>query len=180
MNWIKDTIEYVTNLVKIWVIIQPWEAGVRVRMGKSSKTLGPGIYFRLPYIDSVYVQPIRLRVVQNPVQTITTKDNHTVTVTVVAGYSITDIQRLYKTLHAPDSTLSNITLGKVSDYVSTHNLSDITTKDIEKALISGRDNEDYGVKFEYAKVVGFANVRTYRLIQDSSWMPQDVKLDEKK
>lgn len=180
MNWIKDTIEYVTNLVKIWIIIQPWEAGIRVRLGKTIKLLTKGIYFRIPYIDSVYVQPIRLRVIQNPLQTLTTKDGQAVSIQLVVGYSICDILKLYKTLHQPDSTLSNMTLGGVSDYICTRALSEIAPSNLERDLMQEFTKIDYGVRFEYVKITGFVAVKTIRLIQDQSWMPQSISLEDKK
>lgn len=180
MNWIKDTLSYIADLFKFWVIIQPWEAGIRVRFGKKIRVLKGGIYLKFPYIDSVYAQPIRLRVIQNPMQTLTTLDGHTITVMVTVGYHITDILKLYKTLHNPDSTLSNLTLGGVSDYICSKNRADIIQADMEQDLFEQYKSIDYGVIFEYVKVVGFASVRTYRLIQDNSWMPQSIDLDIKR
>ena len=34
MNQLKDIIDYLFNLIKIWVIIQPWETALKVRLGK--------------------------------------------------------------------------------------------------------------------------------------------------
>jgi regulator of protease activity HflC (stomatin/prohibitin superfamily) len=63
MYQVKEFFEYIFNAVKIWIIIQPWQQGLRVRNGKDVKLLNGGIYFKLPYFDSVYVQETRLRVV---------------------------------------------------------------------------------------------------------------------
>lgn len=44
-----------------WVVIQPWEQGIRVRLGKKRVRLEPGIHFRIPYLDAVFKQSNRLR-----------------------------------------------------------------------------------------------------------------------
>ena len=59
MNQVKDFFEYIFNAVKIWIIVQPWQTGIRVRNGKQVKKLTGGIYFRLPYFDSVFIQENR-------------------------------------------------------------------------------------------------------------------------
>ena len=66
MNEVQQFLEYVFNAFKIWVIVQPWETGLRVRAGKKVKNLSKGMYFRLPYFDSVYIQESRLRVSEVP------------------------------------------------------------------------------------------------------------------
>lgn len=180
MNWIKETVEYITQIIKIWVIIQPWEKGIKVRIGKSVKLLNPGIHFKFPYLDSIYVQPVRLRVVQNPLQTLTTLDGLTVTITCVIGYSIKDILQVYKTLHQPDSTISNMSLGEINALISSNNLKDINLDKIEKSLVETLNKTNYGVCFEYIKVIGFACVKTYRLIQDHTWMVDSFDLSSKR
>lgn len=178
--WIKDVIEYLSSIFKWWVIVQPWEQGLKVRLGKSIKILEKGIYFRIPYMDSIYVQPIRLRVVQNPLQTLTTKDGKTLSIACVVGYSIVDIMKFYNSLHQPESTISNMTLGGINDYISKRNCSEVDPIVIEEDLVKEFAKLDYGIKFEYVKIIGFANVKTYRLIQDSTWMPDSLSLDIKK
>ena len=74
MNQIKDFFEYIFQSIKIWVIVQPWEKGIIVRNGKHTRLISKGIYFRIPYFDSVFIQESRLRVCSLPVQTLTSKD----------------------------------------------------------------------------------------------------------
>lgn len=34
MNQVKEFFEYIFNAIKILVIVQPWESGLRVRLGR--------------------------------------------------------------------------------------------------------------------------------------------------
>lgn len=145
----------------------PWEQAIRIRFGRHSKLLDAGLHFKIPFFDSVYVQTTRLRVTNLPMQTISTKDDKTVTISMALGYSITDIQQLFNTLYHPESTLSNICNGEISEYVSSHDLRDCRPVLLEKAVREKIEIfKDYGIRIDYFKVVGFANVRTYRLISD--------------
>jgi len=95
MNQIKDFLDYVLNAFKIWVIIQPWEQGLIVRAGNKIRQVNGGIYFKIPYIDSVYVQESRVRMVQVSMQTLTTKDLHTITLNSAFGYKILELKKSF-------------------------------------------------------------------------------------
>ncbi|MEC4051142.1 SPFH domain-containing protein [Flavobacterium sp. SUN046] len=181
MNQIKDFFEYIFNAIKIWIIVQPWEQGIRVRKGKKIKKLEGGMYFRIPYLDSVYIQECRLRMVQVCLQTLTSKDLKTITINSALGYSIVDIEKLYQTLYHPEGTLTNIAMSEVSDFIYNNNIDNITPLKIEEAVLKKLNISDYGLKFEYFKVTNFASVRTFRIIQDGqSWVDNGLKLDNKK
>ena len=180
MNQIQQFFEYILNAIKIWIIVQPWQTGVRVRNGKGIKKLNKGIYFRIPYLDSIYIQESRLRVASMPMQTLTTKDLKTITINGAIGYQISDIVQLYQTLYHPETTLINMTMSEVADYIFTKNLNEITPKEIEKAVINRLTSKNYGLKFEYYRITTFAVVRTFRFIQDQSWVSEGLSMNTKK
>lgn len=180
MNQIKDLIQYILDAVKIWVIIQPWQVGIRVRNGKKIKKLNKGIYFRLPYFDSIFVQENKLRVVSLPVQTLTSKDINTVTINGAVGYTITDIEKLYNTLFHPEITISNMAMSEAADFVFKNYLKNIDPHTIEAAVIKKLNNDDYGLTFEYFRLTNFAVVKTFRLIQDQSWVSEGLDMNYKK
>jgi len=180
MNQIQQFIEYITNAIKIWVIVQPWESGLRVRCGNRIKPLSKGIYFKLPYFDSVYVQEVRLRVRDLSVQTLTSKDGKTITLSCSMGYSISNVQKLYETLYHPEQTLSNIAMSELAQIVFSMNAAEVTPELIERKVLKKLSASEYGLRFEYFKVNNFAVVRTYRLIQDHTWSEEGLKMTEKK
>lgn len=179
MNQVQQFFEYIFNAVKIFVIVQPWQTGIRVRKGKSIKKLNKGIYFRIPYFDSIYIQECRLRVAEIAMQTITTKDLHTITLNSSFGYSIKDIEKLYDTLYHPETTLKNMINSTISSFIFDKNLSEIKPEAIEKFVFKSLVKMDYGLEFQYFKLINFAVVKTYRLIQDQSWSDEGLKMDKK-
>lgn len=180
MNQVKDFFEYILNAVKFWVIVQPWESGLMVRNGKRIRKLTNGIYFRLPYFDSVYLQETRLRVIQFPVQTITSQDLKTVTLNATIAYSIDDIEKLYQTLYHPELTIQNIAMAEIASFAFRTELSELTPEKISTQVIAQLKGETYGLKISSCQISNFAVVRTYRLIQDQNWYNEGFKLDEKK
>ena len=180
MNQVQQFLEYLFNAFKIWVIVQPWEAGLRVRNGKHIKKLSQGIYFKLPYFDSVYVQEIRLRVREMPMQTLTSKDLKTVTLNSAMGYSISNIEKLYQTLYKPEMTLQNIAMSSIAEVLHNTNAEEISPGLLETKVLDKLKADDYGLNYEYFKITNFAVVKTFRLIQDQSWVSEGFSMTEKK
>lgn len=180
MNQIREFLEYIFKIFKIWVIVQPWEQAIIVRYGKKIRKRNGGIYFKIPYIDSVYVQEIRLRVVEMPMQTLTTKDNMTITLNSSLGYRITDLEKLYNTLYHPEKTIQNIMMSSIAEVLYSHKAVDISPNQIEDKMVNSINEDDYGIKFEYCKITNFAIVKTYRLIQDQSWITEGMEIDKKR
>jgi len=180
MNQIKDFFEYIFNAFKIWVIVQPWQNALIVRNGGKIKEVSGGIYFKLPYFDSVFVQENRLRVVIFPVQTTTTKDGQTITLSTSLGYSVRSMRKLYETLFHPETTLGNMSMSFVAEYIYKNRLEDISPVEMEKVVLDKLNEKDFGLNFEYFKVTNFAVVKTFRLIQDQSWGYEGLSMNDKK
>ena len=180
MNQIQQFFEYIFNSFKIFIIVQPWEAGIRVRGGNKIKKLKKGMYFRIPYYDSVFIQESRLRVTEMPIQTLTTLDHKTITISSSFGYSINDVDKLYKTLYHPESTLKNIAASELATLIYSKRTENITPKELEVSVLNSLKKHNYGISFDYFKITNFAIVRTYRLIQDGSWTDEGLDMNSKK
>lgn len=179
MESISKIIDAISTLFQWWFVVTPWEKAVRVRGGKRVKVVGEGIYFKIPFFDSVYIQNTKVRVVDLPVQTITTQDKHTLTVSSIVGYCIDDILTLYNSLYHPDSTIANIVMGRISEYISTHNLDECSPQKIESAMKRELSKTEFGISYKYVRVVSHAVVRTYRLIGDGG-LYDELDMDIKK
>lgn len=173
-------LDSITSLFKWWFTVMPWERAVFVRAGKRVRILKEGLYFRIPFLDSVYIQTTRTRAVILPLQTLSTLDKQTLTVTSSITYRIDDIFKLYNNLYHPETTIGNVVLGRISDYVSSKILEECQPDKIEKAIRRELGKTDFGIEFENVKIIGYAVVRTYRLISDQHYMQEELDLDDKK
>lgn len=180
MLQLKEFFQWLLDAVKILIIIQPWQTGIIVRCGKKIRKVSGGIFFKLPYFDNVFIQESRLRVCTLPMQTLTTKDLKTITLNSCIGYSISDIEKLYNTLYHPETTIANITMSIIVEYISARNLEEINTTEIEAYVLDRLKEYDYGLSFESYRIENYAIVRTYRLIQDQSWFNEGLSMDTKR
>lgn len=76
-------------------MLQPNERGIVVRLGKYRRTVGSGITFLIPFLESIRKVDIREQVVDIEPQEVITKDNVVVTVDAIVYYEVTDPFKLY-------------------------------------------------------------------------------------
>jgi regulator of protease activity HflC (stomatin/prohibitin superfamily) len=75
-------------------IVQPYQRGVKERLGKFRETLDPGLRVIVPFIDKIRIVDMREQVIDVPPQEVITSDNVVVSVDAVVYYEPTDPQRL--------------------------------------------------------------------------------------
>ena len=151
MTWLSTIFQTMSQPFRWWVVVAPWEEGIRVRLGKTAVALAPGIHLRIPFLDRVYVQSIRLRIITSGSRTVSTLDKKVVTFTLAVRFAIRDVKQLYNTISDPENTLLNHVSASAAEYISQTNSDDII-------------NEDWGLSDVSAHVIDFAIARTYRLI----------------
>ncbi len=167
MEWLNSILGSFKGL-QFWIVIAPWEQGLRVRLGKTGAVLRPGLHFRLPWLDRIFVKPTRARTIANTGQTLTTKDGHTLTVAIAVTYSIVDIGRLYLAVTNPEETLLHQVAGKIADYVAQRDRAEVVPQDIEQAIQQQMPSIDWGLGNVSMMITSWAFCRTLRIMQ-SDW-----------
>jgi len=61
-------------------VVREWERAVVLRLGRFLRIKGPGIIFLIPFVDRPLIVDLRVNTVEVPPQTILTRDNVTVSV----------------------------------------------------------------------------------------------------
>ena len=166
MGWLETVLTRFAEAFKWWFILQPWEQGLRVRAGRYVKKFEGGVHFRIPYLDSIFMQNCRMRVSDMGHQTITTRDGKTLTIAGQLKYRVKDVEPLYMHLHTAEETLLQVVQAVVTRYVANRDEKqchpDILMNHVNKTL----HFEQYGLADVSYAVSDYANVRTYRLINE--------------
>lgn len=165
MTWLQQLSEWLAR-ASFWYTVRPWEQAIRVRWGKWVATIGPGIHLRMPFIDQIFAQNTRERVLNLPIQTVTTTRDEAITFSVVVRWRISDVRLLYETVHTPDDWIFNIVLAATSEAIYSA-AEGYTPKKIGTAAaaeIAKMDTAGRGIEISSVSMIDFAKVRTYRLI----------------
>lgn len=150
-----------------WTIIQPWEQGIRVRLGKHRTRLEPGIHWKIPYADRIYKQPTRRLYTNFGPMSVTTADGHTLTLSGAIGYTIRDLDVLYDRLQHAEDGVHAITAGAVTEFVAKHNLAECDPTHIVEGARRLLRLRRFGLSVAQLTLTSYAKVRAIRLITDA-------------
>ena len=174
---LRDIGSFLSKIFTWWVIVTPWEKAIRLRMGKYKTVLGTGIHLKVPVIDIIIQRNMRMRVCALSVQTMTTRDNKTLTLAGTVGYSIENLELLYDTLHHAEDTIQNLVMSAIAQYIHTHDAVNCSPEKVEDSTSQSVDLAKYGLNNVRVRITDFAFVRTYRLIKDEQRYPAGGSLD---
>lgn len=147
---------------KCWVVIAPWEIGVRVRLGKNAVALKPGSHLRIPFIDVITLVNTRMRIDGTPPITVHGASAHcTRYISATVGYYVSDPLKAMLKFGLPYAVVVSKAQGEIA-----------ATRDEAQATQALRAYFDAasGITIDFIKFVEDVEVRTYRLINGSSWV----------
>lgn len=169
MNTLISLLTRFFQLFVWWVVVEPWERALRVRLGSKTIELQPGFHWKIPYVDAIYRQSVRLRCSKLEVQTLTTSDGKTVTLSGNVSYCIEDVSKLYGSLAHAEDTIRLLTASAIAGFVSSTVSTECLPAKIEEAVSGKLEFGQYGLGKLRITLTSFAFVRTYRIINDSLW-----------
>lgn len=169
-----------SQIFQWWIVIAPWEAALRVRLGRRVTKLGAGVHLRIPFFDAIYKQSIRLRVCNLPTQTTMTQDRKPLTIGATIGYSVENIELLYQRLHHAEDTLLNLAMQALAEIVAQTPSAQLTPEILARTATDRLSFRQFGLKDVQVRITDFAFVRTYRFITDTRWGKWGDSLDLEK
>lgn len=176
MQWFSTVLQSMTRLFKWWVVVASWEQGVRVRFGKKTTRLDPGVHFRIPFLDRIYIQSTRTQVVHTYGQSISTPEGKVITFGIAVRFQIQDIVQLYNTVSDVGTVLLFDAISQASHLISTE--TDMNPSLLEDKINDSLAKQDYGLCEVHASVVGFCQIKSWRFIVDGAWIPMGKSLDD--
>ncbi|MDZ4250332.1 MAG: SPFH domain-containing protein [Candidatus Nanopelagicales bacterium] len=164
MNWFTTLFSTMGKPFLWWVVIAPWERGVRIRLGRTARLLEPGLHFRIPGVDRIYAQSIRLRTLWSCNQTVTTRDRRTVTISIAVNFRIADLLEVYNSLSTPDVTIRAAALGLAMDCISQRDRDQVTPGAVAQHINEGLKGWGCGLADLSARITTFVEGRAIRLL----------------
>jgi len=179
MNGIISQIAFYLSKLRFWFTVNPWETAIRVRLGRNVIKYGPGVHFKIPALDRVFIASDRTHVTNLPNQTVTTTCGRVVTVSAVVTYRIVDIDKLYSTLFNVTDWIINESLSCIAKHLLSVRFDQIVWNNISDDIMKLMPSTDkYGVIVEKIQMTDAAVTKAFRFISDSGgnqWWTQ--KLD---
>jgi regulator of protease activity HflC (stomatin/prohibitin superfamily) len=161
-----------------FVIIEQWNAAVQLRYGKWIRNLSGGIYFKIPFFDSIIECPVITQSVNLPSQTLTTLDEESIVLKAIIRYRVSNIQTyLLSVMHAND-VLIDTTQGIIRDVVEMTTwpgLVDVNTQitnEVKEYVVR------WGIEVEAVTITDLGIVKSFRIFGDeghkTTILPTDI------
>jgi hypothetical protein len=176
MSVISEIFNNFLALFSWFFTVAVWEQAIRVRLGKHVTLLHAGWYIKIPFIDRIFKQSIKMRRFVIRPQTATTLDGKAISLTSSVGFQIVDLVKLFNTLECPNDTLECEIAGLTLEYIGGHNLDECSIPAVSSYVKDKLDLSLYGLGNQEFYITSFAIVRTLRLITGdlSSWQRDSV------
>jgi regulator of protease activity HflC (stomatin/prohibitin superfamily) len=96
-------IEFIDQILPV-IVIKEYDEGAFFRFGKYKKIIGPGLHFKIPFIDSVDTHTVVTTTMTLPAQSVVTKDGVSVVIKAQIKYEIEDLSvfavKVYDAIYA--------------------------------------------------------------------------------
>lgn len=160
--------EWIREIVPI-VIVPAYEEGVQSRTGKFLRTLSPGIYFKIPFLDEIITQHTVTTTLSLSSQSLYTIDKQNVVVKGVVKYKIVDVKTFLLGVYDAKDAISDMTQSIIKHVIMSKTLDECIDPDIDSVLTKKARVEirKWGVDVQQVTLTDLAPIRTYRLINDS-------------
>jgi len=150
-----------------YFIVKQWERVALIRLGRIVKIEDrPGIHFKIPLIDRIYVVDMRMQTIQLKGQTTITKDNISVSIDTVVFTKVEDPMKVILQIEDYKDAVAKYAQTSIRDIMGKYSLDDLLMKR-EEVANAFKDKVD-----ELSKVWGVDITKAE--IQDIS-LPDDMK-----
>jgi regulator of protease activity HflC (stomatin/prohibitin superfamily) len=155
------------ELFQFWAVLEPYEQGVRIRLGKGIKVLGPGFHWRLPMkIDRIIFESVVMKTKSLGAVSTTTADGKQVGFEVVVSYKVNDIETALLKVYEVDDAIKDACAGTVGQFLSSVAWAEMNTQETADKLTAAcrKRGWKYGVEVMSVQLAGVSLVRNIRLM----------------
>jgi len=117
-----------------YFIVRQWEKVALIRLGRIVKIEDkPGLHFKIPLIDSLYVVDMRMQTIQLKGQTTITKDNVSVNIDAVVFTKVEDPEKVILQIEDYKDAVAKYAQTSIRDVMGKYSLDDLLSKRDEVA-----------------------------------------------
>lgn len=88
-------------------IVSAWEQGIRLRFGRITALLQPGLHAFWPLVGEIHVEEVMIDVNTTPSQTVEDAEGEPVTFSLALKYRISDLAKMWSSIQDHENTVVN-------------------------------------------------------------------------
>lgn len=150
------------------IIVNPFESGIVLRLGKYNRYLKPGLNFKIPFFEQTMTAITVTTTMGLNAQTLVTQDGFSVVISTIVKYNVKDIKPFILDIYDSYDVINDVVQGYVREFVSVNTYDQLAHKGTEKKIMRAvkREAAKYGVQIERVVFSDIGKVKSLRLIQD--------------
>jgi regulator of protease activity HflC (stomatin/prohibitin superfamily) len=170
MNFVRDAWDVIWEILgwfQVITVLDEWEEGVVLQMGKYRRTVKAGWWLHCPLeIDEFHTMNVRPDAMELDEQTLTTADDYQIVLKVVMMWSVFDIKKAMLDVDNAAETLEQLAVGYVHDLVEVTEWDEIRTKAFRSSLKSHiqKQARKFGITVSQVKLSDCSETKVFRLI----------------
>lgn len=157
------------ELFRFWVVLDSFEQGVLLRLGKFVRVIDPGLHFIWPFrIDHVLFESVVPTTHSLGNESAVTKDGKSLGFHAIVTYKVHDIKKAMLEINDTDHAVRDACAGEIGRVLRENNSCDIigSTEIFEKLRVACRKRGfRYGIEIIDVQFAGLTPVRSIRLMQ---------------
>lgn len=149
-----------------WTIIDKWELGLRVRLGKHLTPLHPGVRISLPFIDTILTESAALKTVNLTDQTMSTIDGVNASVSGVTWYYIIDLEQLSLRVDDHEESMSNLAMTALGSKLAVLEFAECDLPTLERVAQKKirRKAKHWGIYVDRFELTDLCDSQVYRVM----------------
>jgi regulator of protease activity HflC (stomatin/prohibitin superfamily) len=169
-QFLQIILDFVREYLVIWRVVYKGNMGCRWTLGKYTKNLKPGFYFFLPIVQHIEFTPSCYQEVDTLIQTFSTRDGKSVSISANVGYTIYNAAKWYTEVYNFDSTIERAIRKHLFRLLHALDYEDIRAS-IPALSVVLRDAihaqaTDWGVRIHEVGLTDFVSAPTFRLLNE--------------
>jgi regulator of protease activity HflC (stomatin/prohibitin superfamily) len=151
-------------------VINEYEKGVLLRMGKFKDVLEPGFHWKIPFADNVMNQTVVPTTMNLGSQSLTTLDDINVVVSGVVKYEVSDVKVLLLEVYDAMDAIADMTQAIIKELVMQRKWEDLQGVEIDKAITQKARTEagKWGLKVIKVTLIDVGKIRSLRMFNSTS------------
>ena len=168
-------IEWIINILDIfrfWFVVDQYEAGIVLRLGKFNREVGPGLHFKWFIFEDEQTTNTNMTTLRLNPQTVMSLDSKSMVAQAIIKYKISNVKLFFLEVWSARDALRDITAGAVRTVISANKYEGISKSNgsLEKTVLElvRRECNELGFKILKITFETLGPIKSLRLIQDAA------------
>ena len=168
LDKIIEVVAGIWNQIVPCQVVNHYNKGVMLRLGKFKKAIEPGFHWKIPFADQIIDHTVVATTMELSSQSLTTKDEKNIVVRGVVKYKINDIETFLLDVYDAVDAISDMTMGTIKKVITSKtweeckddSIDDLITK---KARVEAKK---WGIEIISVTLTDLGVIRSIRLFND--------------